>query len=209
MSIAPARTKFHRAFTLLEIVLAVAILGLMAVAIYRFVQSNILAVRISSEATVADARYDALKDLLTAQLQSLPGGSGALTGEPLVVNDRSRDELKWTAGAGLGVLTRYAATDFTVAMRLQPETENSDRLDLGLLRKPKNDESFTDVHESWVPLLENVGGLKVRFFDSRLNVWVPRWSDTVTLPRLVKVTIERNDAAVPWEAIIPIGRTPL
>ena len=32
-------------------------------------------------------------------------------------------------------------------------------------------------------------------------------SDTVTLPRLVKVTIDRNDAAIPWEAIIPLGRT--
>jgi prepilin-type N-terminal cleavage/methylation domain-containing protein len=209
MSTAPVKRKSDYAFTLLEIMLAVAILGMMSVAIYRFVQSNIVALRVSSEATAADARYDSLRDLLTAQLQSLPGGSGALTGEPLMVNDRSRDELRWIAGAGLGVLTRYAPTDFTVAMRLQPEKKDSNRFDLGLLRKPKDDASYTDVHESWVPLLENVRGLQIRFFDPRLNVWVTRWSDTVTLPRLVKVTIERNDAVVPWEAIIPLGRTPL
>jgi hypothetical protein len=77
------------------------------------------------------------------------------------------------------------------------------------LRKPKNDPSVTDVHESWVPLMPNVRGLQIRYFDSRLNVWIPRWSDTMTLPRLVKVTIDRNDASVPWEAIIAIGRTPL
>jgi hypothetical protein len=94
-------------------------------------------------------------------------------------------------------------------MRLQPESNKSDRLDLGLLRKPKDDLDFTELHETWVPLLENVRGLQVRFFDARLNVWVTRWTDTVTLPRLVKVTIDRNDAAVPWEAIIPLGRTPL
>ena len=195
-------------FTLLEIMLAVAILSLMAVAIYRFVQSNIVALRISSEATAADARYDSLRDLLTAELQSLPAGSGALTGEPLTVNDRSQDELKWVSGSGLGVLTRYAKDECTVALRLQSE-KNSDRYDLGLLRKPKDDLDFTDVHESWVPLLDNVRGLQIRFFDARLNVWVSRWTDTVTLPRLVKVTIDRNDAAVPWEAIIPLGRTPL
>lgn len=195
-------------FTLLEIMLAVAILSLMAVAIYRFVQSNIVALRISSEATAADARYDSLRDLLTAELQSLPAGSGALTGEPLTVNDRSQDELRWVSGSGLGLLTRYSKDECTVALRLQSE-KNSDRYDLGLLRKPKDDMDFTDVHESWVPLLDNVRGLQIRFFDARLNVWVSRWTDTVTLPRLVKVTIDRNDAAVPWEAIIPLGRTPL
>src|SRR5437868_12270494 len=170
MFIGRANDKFSRAFTLLEIMLAVAILGLMAVAIYRFVQANIVALRVSSDATAADARYDSLRDLLTAQLQSLPAGSGALIGEPLKLNDRARDELRWITGAGLGVLTRYASTDFTVALRLQPEKNAGDRFDLGLLRKPKDDLSFTELHESWVPLLEDVRSLQIRYFDSRLNV---------------------------------------
>ena len=189
--------------------IAVGILGLMAVAIYRFVQSSVVALRVSAEASAADVRYDSLRDLLTAQLQSLPAGSGALAGEPLKLNDRSRDELRWTTGAGLGVLTRYASTDFTVAMRIQPDKKDSERFELGLLRKPKDELAFTDIHESWVPLLENVRSLEVRYFDSRLNVWVTRWTDTVTLPRLVRVTIERTDSNVPWQAIIPLGRTPL
>jgi prepilin-type N-terminal cleavage/methylation domain-containing protein len=209
MSIAPVRPRRGGAFTLLEIMLAVAILAMMSVAIYRFVQSNIIALRISSQASAADERYDALRDLLTAQLQSLPAGSGALIGEPLKLNDRSRDELRWISGPGEGLLTRYAPTDFTVALRLQTDAKDNSRFDLGLLRKPKNDASYTDVHESWVPLLDDVKSLQIRYFDSRLNVWVTRWSDTVTLPRLVKVTIERTDATVPWEAIIPLGRTPL
>ena len=209
MSTARDKGIVSRGFTLLEIMLAVAILGMMSVAIYRFVQSNLVALRVSSEATAADARYDSLRDLLSAELQSLPPGSGSLLGEPLKLNDRSRDELKWISGAGLGVLTRYAPTDFIVSFRLQPQKKDSDRYDLGLLRKPKNDPSITDVHESWVPLMQDIRSLQVRYFDSRLNVWIPRWSDTMTLPRLVKVTIERNDAAVPWEAIIAIGRTPL
>jgi general secretion pathway protein J len=199
----------HKGFTLLEIMLAVLILGLMSLAIYRFVQSNIVALRISSEASVADARYDSLRDLLMMQLQSLPPGAGALTGESLRLNDRSRDEIKWTCSAGPGLLTRYAAGDFIVSIRLQPESKKSDRLDLGFLRKPKDELAFTNVHESWVPLVENVRSLRIRYFDPRINVWLDKWTDTVTLPRLVKVTVERNDAAVPWEAIIPLGRTPL
>ncbi|MEY2439645.1 MAG: Type secretion system protein [Verrucomicrobiota bacterium] len=209
MYIVRAKRKSDGGFTLLEIMLAVAILAMMSLAIYRFVQSNILALRISSEASAADARYDALRDLLNSQLQNLPTGSGALLGDPLKVSDRSRDEMRWIAGAGPGVLTRYAPGDFTVSLRLQPESKKSDRLDLGLLRKPKGDQSFSDVHESWVPLLTDVRSMQIRYFDPRLNVWLSRWSDTITLPRLVKVVIERNDAAVPWEAIIPLGRTPL
>jgi prepilin-type N-terminal cleavage/methylation domain-containing protein len=204
-----SRIQNHRrGFTLLEIMLAAMILALMSLAIYRFVQSNIVALRISSEVATADARYDALGELLTAQLQSLPIGAGALSGEPLKLDERSRDEIRWTTSAGPGLLTRYAPGDFTVSMRLQPENKNSDRLDLGLHRKPKKDESFTDVHESWIPLIEDVRSLEIRYFDPRINVWLSRWSDTVTLPRLVRVVVQRNDGP-PWEAIVALGRTPL
>jgi prepilin-type N-terminal cleavage/methylation domain-containing protein len=209
MFIAPDNRKRYGGFTLLEIMMAAAILAGMSLAIYRFVQSNILALRISSEITASDARYDALRDLLMTQWQSLAPGSGALTGEALKVNDVSRDQITWTCGAGPGLLTRYAAGDFIVSMRVRPESEKSDRVDLGFLRKPQEDRSFTNVHETWVPLLENIRSLQIRYFDPRLNTWQDKWTDNVTLPRLVKVTVERKDASVPWEAIIPLGRTPL
>jgi prepilin-type N-terminal cleavage/methylation domain-containing protein len=205
MSIVPAR----RGFTLLEIMLAVAIMATMSLAIYRFVQSNLVALRVSSEATSTDARYDALRELLGAQWQSLAAGSGALTGEAVKVNDLSRDQITWKCGAGPGLLTRYANSDYFVSMRLRRTSDKGDQVDLGFLRKPVDDQSVSDAHESWIPLLENVRSLQIHYFDPRLNVWQDRWTDTVTLPRLVKVTIARNDAAVPWEAIVALGRTPL
>src|SRR5437867_8916875 len=64
-------TTTHGAFTLLEITLAVAILGMMSLAIFRFVQSNLTALRVSSDANAAEAQYDGLRDLLTAEWQSL------------------------------------------------------------------------------------------------------------------------------------------
>ena len=199
------RAKHNRGFTLLEIIIAVAILATMAMAIYRFVQSNLIAIRVSSDAIAADARYDGLRDVLTAQWQSLPPGKGALLGDTFKLDDRSRDEVRWTCGAGPGLMTRYATGEYVVSLRLQSE-KNSDRYDLGLLRKAKSDE---DVSDSWVPLIEDVRSLQVRYFDVRLNVWVERWTDPGTLPRLVKVTVGHSDATVPWEAIIPLGRTPL
>jgi prepilin-type N-terminal cleavage/methylation domain-containing protein len=198
----------RRGFTLLEIIIAVAILATMALSIYRFVQSNLVAIRVSSEAIASDARYDGLREVLTTQWQSLPPGKGALLGDAYKLSDRPRDEIRWVCSAGPGLMTRYAAGDFVVSLRLQSE-KDSDRLDLGLLRKPKEDTALTDVHESWVALIDNVSSLQIRYFNAQINVWVDRWTDTNTLPRLVKVTVGRADSTIPWEAIIPLGRTPL
>jgi prepilin-type N-terminal cleavage/methylation domain-containing protein len=203
-----ARANRCRAFTLLEIIMAVAILATMAIAIYRFVQSNLLAIRLSSDAVMADARYDGLREILLQQWEGLPSGKGALLGDAFKLSDRERDEVRWICSAGPGLMTRYASGDFVVALRLQSRKQG-EGFDLGFLRKPKDDTSLTNANESWIPLIENVRALQIRYFDTRLNVWVEKWTDSGTLPRLVKVTIDRSDAAAPWEAIIPLGRTPL
>jgi len=195
-------------FTLLEIMLAVGILGIMSLAIFRFVQANMTALRLSSDTAARDSEYDGLRDLLTAQWQSLDPQRGRLTGEPLKVNDRERDVVGWFSSAGPGLLTRYAPGEYKVIMRLQPENEKSDRLDLGLMRKPKDDTAEQHEHETWVPLIKNVSSLQISYFNPNLNTWIDRWSNATQTPWLVKVTVGRTDSPVPWEAIIPLKRTP-
>jgi prepilin-type N-terminal cleavage/methylation domain-containing protein len=193
-------------FTLLEITLAVAILATMSLAIYRFVQANLAALRISSEVTASNMRYGGLGEMLTAQWQILPAGQGSLLGERFKFSGRSRDEIRWTSEGGPGLLTRYAAGDYTVWLRLQPNSKKADQLDLGFLRKPKDDTLVEQ--ESWIPLIENVASLEIRYFDPRLNVWIDQWTDNMRLPRLVRVNVGRNDASSPWEMVIPLVRTP-
>src|SRR6478752_6783419 len=153
----------YHGFTFLDIMLAVAILGMMAVAIFRFVQANLIALRFSSETAAADAQYDGLRDLLTTQWQSLSPLRAKMVGEPFKLNDRERDEIKWNCSAGPGLLTRYAAGEFTSVLRLQPGNDN--RLDLGILRKPQDDSDVGEKNESWVPLIKNVGSLEISYFD--------------------------------------------
>jgi prepilin-type N-terminal cleavage/methylation domain-containing protein len=198
----------HRAFTLLEIMLAVAILGMMAVAIFRFVQTNLTALQFSSETAAADAHYDGLRDLLTTQWQSLSPLRAKMNGEPFKLNDRERDEIRWNCGAGPGLLTRYAPGEFTVVLRLQPANDKSDRLDLGILRKPQDDSDVAVGHETWVPLIKNVTSLEITYFDPNANTWSPRWPGGSRMPSLVKISVGRPDAADPWEAVIPLRRTP-
>jgi prepilin-type N-terminal cleavage/methylation domain-containing protein len=205
MFIVPVNRR--RAFTLLEIIMAVAILATMALAIYRFVQSNLIAIRLSSEALASDARYDGLREVLAAQWQSLPPGKGALLGDAFKLSERERDEIRWICRAGPGLMTRYAAGDFVVALRLQSEKKDSDRLDLGFLRKPKDDSAVTNANESWIPLIEDVSSMQIQYFSAITNVWQGSWNNPA-LPQLVKVVVQRKDAAVPWEVIIPLRRTP-
>ena len=201
------RGGFH-GFTLLEIMLAVAILGMMAMAIFRFVQTNLTAVRFSSETAAADAQYDGLRDLLTNQWQSLSPLRAKMIGEPFKLNDRERDEIRWNCGAGPGLLTRYAPGEFTVVLRLQPAKDNGDQLDLGLLRKPRDDSDVAEEKETWVPLIKNVGSLEIGYFDPNANTWLPRWPGGNRMPSLVKISVGRPDAPDPWEAVIPLKRTP-
>jgi prepilin-type N-terminal cleavage/methylation domain-containing protein len=208
----PASHRLHitkpGGFTLLEITLAVAILGMMSLTIFRFVQSNLTALRVSSDVNAAEAQYDGLRNLLMAEWQSLNPRRAGMRGEPFKLNDRQRDEISWNCSAGPGLLTRYAPGNFTVSVRLQPENSKSGRLDLGFLRKAQKDSDIGDENESWMPLIKNVNTLQILYFDPRLNTWIDRWSDGARLPVLVKLTVGRADATPPWEVIIPLTRTP-
>jgi prepilin-type N-terminal cleavage/methylation domain-containing protein len=209
MSIALVKRARWRAFTLLEITLAVAILGMMSMAIYRFVAANLNVLRISSEENTAEARYSGLINLVATQLQALPSGVGALSGEPFKFNDQPRDEITWICRSGPGLLTRYAPGDFIVSMRLRPVSEKGDRMEIGFMRKPRETAEGETEGTSWVPLLDDVRSLQIRYFDPLLPGWVDKWVDASRLPPLVRLVIGRPDRSAPWESIIALRRTPL
>jgi prepilin-type N-terminal cleavage/methylation domain-containing protein len=208
MSIARVDRRNRCAFTLLEVTLAVAILAMMAIAIYRFVATNLVAVRLSTELNEMNARYAGLANLLTEQLQDLPPGQGTLAGEPYKFSGLSRDEMTWICSAGPGLLTRYATGDYSVTLRLRP-MEKGDRMVLGIMRDSEDDSNPTDENQSWVPLIADLQSMGIHYFDPRLNAWVDRWTDRGTLPHLVRLTIEHAGSAMPWEVVIPLRRTPL
>lgn len=208
MSIVRVDRRRPRAFTLLEITLAVAILGMMALAVYRFVSANLTAVRLSTESNETDARYQGLANLLTGQLQDLPPGQGTLAGEPYKFSGRSRDEMTWICSAGPGLLTRYATGEFSVTLRLRP-IERSNQMELGIVRESDDDSNPVPENKSWVSLLTGVNTMEIRYFDPRLNAWVDRWTDRGTLPHLVRLTIDRAGSSVPWEVVLPLRRSPL
>jgi hypothetical protein len=86
--------------------------------------------------------------------------------------------------------------------------EGSDRMQIGFARKSVETIEGSSEGETWVPLVDDVRSLQIRYFDTRLNAWVEKWTDTQTMPRLVRLVIGRMDRSTPWEAVIALGRTP-
>jgi prepilin-type N-terminal cleavage/methylation domain-containing protein len=195
------RARFQRAFTLLEVVLAVAIIGLIAFSIYRFVELNLTAIRVSREQSKEQAAMQAFIAVLQAQLNDLPPArSGALRGDAHKFANKPSDEMLWVCTAGNGLFTQFADGEYDVTLMLKP-IPKSTTSELGL-RRLRSDGSDTNPH--WLHLLGDVDAMEIRYYDQRLNAWLERWTDLQARPSLVRIRIWRAGAGAPYEAILSL-----
>jgi len=78
--------------------LAVAVLSVVVLSLYRMVETTITAVRLSSQQTQENFFMDSFIQYVREQLQSIPQArAGGLTGEAHKFNDTPADELRWVA----------------------------------------------------------------------------------------------------------------
>jgi hypothetical protein len=198
----PARVD--SGFTLLEVITATFLVALVGLSIHRFVQLNVTAMQFANTRTTAEMSIQALVAMIEDQLRSLPSQpSAALSGEPHKFRELASDEIRWFTRAGNGLFTRSAIGDYRVTLTLQP-VEKGHRLQLGLRRaRPDGDVSDYD----WLPLLDGVVALEIRYFDTRLNSWMEKWSDPIARPALVRLRIWRSTDGPPHEAIIALPPT--
>lgn len=196
-----ARNNRRRAFTLLEVMIAVCILAMIAGAIYRFVVVDIEAIKVSTDDAAQKNALRALIAVLDEEFSNLPPGEqNALLGEAHKFSDKESDQLGWLTQAGNGVFTEDASGLWQVTLLLRPQG-STNTYTLGLLRQLPDNSS---KDENWLPLLPNVDAIEIRYFDQRLNAWLDKWSDAQTRPALVRIRIWRTDQTVPYEAIIEL-----
>lgn len=197
----------RRGFTLLEVMIATIIVGMVAISIYRFVQLNLTAIRLSSAQAASEIAVQGLVAILQAQLNDLPAArQGVLAGQAHKFNDVPRDEMSWICSAGNGLLTKNAIGDYKVTLLLK-RPERSAQLQLGAWRVRADG---TDKEGDWVPLINNVSGLEIRYFDLRMNGWLEKWTDLRARPSLVRVRLWRANATEPYEVVLtlPASRLP-
>ena len=210
-----ARNNAPRGFTLLEVMIATLIVSLLAMTLFRFVSTNLLAMKYTTELQDERESVQAVVRFLQTQLADLPRReNGALLGNPLKLHDLSSDEIIWRTHAGQGVLTAAAPGEYRVTMTVQPVESTSSELELGLRREPITPEARADVDffargsgtskYNWVSLVRPMAAFEVRYFDPRLNTWLDRWTDQAARPLLVRVRLWKNADDPPVEAILPV-----
>ena len=196
--------KSYSAFTLIEVMLAVSITGLVALGIFRFVQANLMAVGVSIEQSARDVSMRALMKILQDQLNALPVmESGALLGEAHLFNKLPSDEMQWICSAGPGLFTIQARGDYKVTLRLKP-TPTSGVFDLGIRRMIAD---ATNKDENWWPLMREMKALEIRYFDPRINAWLEKWTDLSTRPTLVRLRLWRVNDDSPYEQVLSLPLT--
>lgn len=202
-----ARAKKNGAFTLLEVVLAVMILGMIAFSIYRFMEVTLAAIRVSTAQGSEDAAMQALIATVGAQLNDLPvARANALRGEAHKFNDKESDELQWICTAGNGLFTGFADGEYSAVLTLQPVPKTTTS-ELGLRRVAAD--ALDQSQQNWLRLMGDVDVLEVRYFDPALNAWLEKWSDSGRRPALVRIRITRTNQEAPYEAVLALPATRL
>ena len=205
----------REAFTLLEVIIATMIVAMLALTLYRFLASNLAAIRISTEINDDREAVQAVVRLLAAQLNDLPvREAGALSGQPYKFRGLSNDEITWRCGAGPGLMTTAAAGEFRVTLTVQPVSEKSAETELGLRRRPSDPKDLTvaealnrgggDKKYNWLPLVRPMAAIEIRYFDARLNAWSDAWTDPNYRPSLVRVRLWKRADDGPVEAVLPV-----
>ncbi len=192
------RSRYRRAFTLLEVMLAVGVLGLVGLGIYRFVEAMLTSVRVSTEAFREREELASLGRFLRMQLQDLPVRLGAITGEPHQFEGIPADELRWIAAPGSGLFTRFGRGEYNVTLTTQRNEKGA--LELGLRRQE------LEAREAavWLPLLSNVRGLEVRYYDPRSQEWMEKWTDLAIRPALVRLRLWHGEDPEAHEWVLGI-----
>ncbi len=192
----------RRAFTLIEVMVAVFVVALLAVAINRFIAANLIALKFSTDASAERRAMVGLVNILQTKLIELPPtGQSRLAGVPHKFGEFSSDTLEWGCGSGIGVMTGAASGEYRVVFQVKPIEKTSTVLELGLLRRPVDG---TQKDETWLPLMSNVAGLEIRYFHPQLNAKVDRWNDPALVPSLVFVSIWRSATEPPFEAVLTV-----
>jgi prepilin-type N-terminal cleavage/methylation domain-containing protein len=210
-----ASNKRSRGFTLLEVMTATMIVAMLSFTLYWFLTTQLYAIHESQEVVDDRESLGAAVRFLQARLWELPlRGNNQLLGQANQFHGQPSDELTWLCTAGQGVLTSAAPGQYRVTLAVQPVSDTSKELELGLRRERLDANAQRDVEfyargtagqkYNWLPLVHPMAALEIRYFDSRLNSWQDRWTDPQKYPNLVRVSLWKREGDAPVEAVLTV-----
>jgi prepilin-type N-terminal cleavage/methylation domain-containing protein len=199
------------AFTLLEVILAVMILGLVAVGMFQFVRSTLRAIQYSQEDTEEVLSLERLVALVQEELYNLPvrGSNVAILGEALRTGNKDFDTLEWPSRGGPGLMTAAASGEYRVKLMMRPLEGNSNKYEIGLRRRPVMLDTAGGLiaggsDATWVPLLSDTTGLRIRYWDPRMGQLLDSWREQGNRPTFVVLSILKEGENSYYEAVLPV-----
>ena len=207
------RSRSRAGFTLLEMVLAVMILGMISVAIFKFVQANLQAIYLSQQNVQEVLAVERLAALIQEELYNIParGSNSALTGEGLRTNNKDFDKLEWPSRGGPGLMTTAATGEYRVRLEMKPLEGNGSKYEIGLRRRPVLLDAAgglvaggSDKDATWIPLVPDTLGLRIRYWDPRLGQFTDAWRDAAARPSFIVLSILKEGEIAPYEAVLTV-----
>ncbi|MEI9895077.1 MAG: hypothetical protein WDN28_14610 [Chthoniobacter sp.] len=127
------------------------------------------------------------------------------------MNNRNMDSMEWRSRGGVGLMTTAATGEYRVQLRILPLKDDSSKYEIGLWRRPALLDTAggliqggSDKDADWVPLLQDVDGMMIRYWDGTLSQPVDRWQDPARRPSFVRLSIWRGGDPVPYEACLTV-----
>lgn len=221
----------HSAFTLIEVMLTIAIMAVICGTIYQFTGTVVRSSAVSMRMDAQEQSFAGLRRLLEAQFAALPTNeTGTLIGVSIEETHGHHDAVQLVCPAGNALLTPDARGLYRVTVGLDEIPAGSGHFSLVMEReawRENDDESGTNTINFELPpvsaggfktsrqqlpgdsvrLLDNVGSLEIAYYDPRLNSWQDKWNDDTLIPSLVRVRLTMENSSAPYEFIeqIPSG----
>ncbi len=191
-------------FTLLEVMLAVAIIAVITLGLYRFVAGSIGAAKAADSFAAREAELAGFDRFVQSQFirlpSRLPPGAVLLEGKP-ARGGAARDTVTFLAQPGNGLLARRADGIFVATLEVvQPKGVKRPTL---VLSRQRVDQQVLGRPSApiMVELLPGVSALEIAYYDARINSWVESWADAAALPDLVRLRLSFDDGNDQFETV--------
>jgi type II secretion system protein J len=188
-------TRNTRAFTLIEIMIAISIFSLVLAAIYSSWTAILRARKVAGDATASIQRARISIRIIEDSLGSVESFVRNANYYSFVGENGSEASLSFVARLAKSFPRSGKFGDLDLRrLTFTVEKGSDNSRQLVLRQTPVLMDMDIDEKEHPLVLAKNVQDFQLQFWDMRLNDWTDEWTQTNQIPKLVMVTLKLSDS---------------